>query len=60
MAELTKLDKQTLAYNLANNQNFEEDIISIVGELTQNVDSMYSSNTLNLSSTSQKALDIRV
>lgn len=57
IAKLTKLDKETLAYNLAKNQNFEEDIISIVGELTQNVDSLYSSNTLNLSK--QKALDIR-
>lgn len=57
IAKLTKLDKETLAYNLANNPNFEEDIISIVQELTQNVDSLYSSNTLNLSK--QKALDIR-
>ena len=56
IAKLTKLDKETLAYNLANNENFEENIISIVEELTQNVDSMYASNTLKLAS----VLDIRV
>lgn len=41
MAKLTKLDKQTLSHNLANNPNFEDDIIAIVQEIAQNVDRRY-------------------
>ena len=59
IAKLTKLDKDTLAYNLANNENFEEHIISIVQELTQSVDKAYALNSLNLSHSSQKILDIK-
>lgn len=53
ISKLTKLDKETLAYNLQKNPNFEEDIISLVQELTQNVDRIHS-NTFEL----QRALDI--
>lgn len=53
ISKLTKLDKETLAYNLQNNPNFEEDIISLVQELTQNVDRIHL-NTFE----PQRALDI--
>lgn len=53
IAKLTKLDKKTLAYNLQKNPNFEEDIISLVQELTQNVNRIHS-NTFE----PQRALDI--
>lgn len=53
--DLTKLDKDTLEKNLANNSTFEEDIISIVGELVENVDAKYSKSTL-----ATRALDIGV
>lgn len=45
LMKLTKLDKDTLKYNLKNNPNFEDNLISIVNQLTQNVDSMYASST---------------
>lgn len=41
IAKPTKLDQQTLASNLFNNANFEEDIIAIVQEIAQNVDRRY-------------------
>lgn len=54
LMELTKLDKETLVHNLKNNPNFEDNIISIVNELTQNVDSRYASNNTS----ARKSLDI--
>lgn len=45
IAKPTKLDQQTLASNLFNNANFEEDIIAIVQEIAQNVDRQYASDT---------------
>lgn len=53
LMKLTKLDKDTLKYNIKNNPNFKDNLISIVNQLTQNVDSMYASNTLT-----KKSIDI--
>lgn len=42
--DLTKLDKETLKRNLENNPSFEDDIISIVQDITKSVDAKYSKN----------------
>ncbi|MBX7491576.1 hypothetical protein [Helicobacter turcicus] len=55
--DLTKLDKDTLERNLANNPTFEEDIISIVEELVKNVDANYSKSTLD---SATRILDVSV
>lgn len=41
--DLTKLPKETLEKNFTNNPNFEDEVISIVKEITQNVDDFYQS-----------------
>ncbi|TLD83455.1 hypothetical protein LS70_004655 [Helicobacter sp. MIT 11-5569] len=55
---LTKLPKDTLEKNLANNPNFEDEVISIVKEITQNVDNFYQST--NTQPKQEAMLDVQV